>query len=109
MGKMIEVLIFLAGILTIVIVAGFAGFGLLDWIKGNQAKWKRLEESGDLTHELDELRIRVEDLERRGLTSGEVEAQYTRIGELEERLDFTERILAQRNDQVMLPGDRRNS
>ncbi|MBK7596598.1 MAG: hypothetical protein IPJ11_15505 [Gemmatimonadetes bacterium] len=35
------------------------------------------------------------ELEHRGLTSGEVEQAYARIAEVEERLEFTERLLAQ--------------
>jgi hypothetical protein len=37
---------------------------------------------------------RLAALEDRGSVSGEVEAQFVRIAELEERLDFTERLLA---------------
>ena len=40
------------------------------------------------------LEARLAELEQRGLTSGEVEAQYTRLAEVEERLDFAERVLA---------------
>lgn len=40
------------------------------------------------------LEARLEALEQRGMTSGEVEAQFTRLAEVEERLDFTERLLA---------------
>ena len=43
-----------------------------------------------------ELEERVAALEHRGLTSGEVEAQFARLSEVEERLDFTERVLASR-------------
>ncbi|MEP6591439.1 MAG: hypothetical protein ABJC19_09675 [Gemmatimonadota bacterium] len=39
------------------------------------------------------LEARLADLEQRGLTSGEVEAQYTRLAEVEERLDFAERMM----------------
>ena len=55
--------------------------------------------------ELEELRARVEDLERRGLMSGEVESHYSRLAELEERLDFAERLLAQRNEPARLPAE----
>lgn len=107
MEKMFTILIFLAGIVIIAVAGGFAGFALIERIKSTQAKWKRLSEAGDLTGEVDELRARLDDLEQRGLASGEVEAQYGRLAELEERLDFAERLLAQRNDQTMLPGERR--
>lgn len=42
-----------------------------------------------------ELESRLAELEHRGLTSGEVEQAYARIAEVEERLEFTERLLAQ--------------
>ena len=56
---------------------------------------RRLEGRGvsqDLLQQLDELRERVRDLE----------SSQHRVAELEERLDFTERLLAQRRD-VELP------
>lgn len=40
------------------------------------------------------LEQRLADLEQRGLTSGEVEAQFVRLADVEERLDFAERMLA---------------
>jgi len=43
--------------------------------------------------ELDELRSRLD----------EVEQQLGRVHELEERLDFTERLLAQQREQARLP------
>jgi Tfp pilus assembly protein PilO len=56
---------------------------------------RRLEGRGvsqDLLQQMDELRERVRDLE----------SSQHRVAELEERLDFTERLLAQRRD-VELP------
>jgi hypothetical protein len=44
--------------------------------------------------ELADLRERVEGLEQRGLTTGEVDASYRRMYELEERVEFVERLLA---------------
>ena len=52
--------------------------------------------SADLAHELDELRERVAELEGSG----------TRLQELEERLDFAERMLAQRQEPAPLPLNR---
>jgi hypothetical protein len=46
---------------------------------------------------------RLAALEERGSVSGEVEAQFVRIAELEERLEFTERMLAERTGLVQLP------
>lgn len=46
-----------------------------------------------LAHELEELRMRVDD----------GEAMRARVAELEERLDFAERLLAQERDRARLP------
>ena len=51
--------------------------------------------SADMARELDELRERVAELEGTGM----------RLQELEERLDFAERLLAQRGDASALPPD----
>lgn len=45
-----------------------------------------------------ELEARITDLEQRALTTGETEAQLHRLAELEERIDFAERLLAQRGE-----------
>jgi hypothetical protein len=50
----------------------------------------------DLAHELEDLRERVAELEGSG----------TRLQELEERLDFAERMLAQRQEPAPLPLNR---
>ncbi|MES2304109.1 MAG: hypothetical protein V4558_01305 [Gemmatimonadota bacterium] len=47
------------------------------------------------------LESRLAYLEQHGLTSGEVEAAFGRIAELEDRLDFTERLLAQVQNEPM--------
>lgn len=49
--------------------------------------------SADTTREVVELRERV----------AELEAAHGRLQELEERVDFAERLLAQRNDAMPLP------
>lgn len=46
---------------------------------------------------------RLAALEDRSMPSGEVESQYARIAELEERLDFAERMLAERTGMAQLP------
>jgi hypothetical protein len=46
--------------------------------------------------QLTDMEARIVQLEQRGLTSGEVENQFMRLAEVEERLDFTERMLADR-------------
>lgn len=42
-----------------------------------------------------ELEARLERMEHRAPITGETEAQYQRLAELEERLDFAERVLTQ--------------
>ena len=46
-----------------------------------------------LAERVEELEARLASMEQRNLTSGEVEAQFTRLAEVEERLDFAERLL----------------
>lgn len=53
-----------------------------------------------------ELEARLAELEHRGLTSGEVEQAYVRLAEMEERVEFTERMLAQRSEAGQLEGER---
>ena len=95
--KVVTILMLFAGIAIILVAAGFAVLAMVDRVRRKQAEWLKLPQAGELTAEVDELRARVEDLERRGLASEEVEAQYARIGELEERLDFAERLLARQD------------
>lgn len=52
--------------------------------------------SADTTREVVELRERV----------GELEGAHGRLQELEERVDFAERLLAQRNEALPLPRHR---
>ena len=76
------------------------GFGWMFWLlpllffammsrHGRRERWTtgRRAPSPRLERELDEHRVYVEGLERR-------------VGELEERLDFTERLLAKRSEAV---------
>ncbi|MES2124090.1 MAG: hypothetical protein V4503_05320 [Gemmatimonadota bacterium] len=46
-----------------------------------------------LAERVEELEARLANMEQRNLTSGEVEAQFSRLAEVEERLDFAERLL----------------
>lgn len=48
------------------------------------------------------IEARLLELEHRGMTSGEVEAQFSRLAEVEERLDFAERLLT-KAEQGQLP------
>lgn len=54
---------------------------------------KHLAPDPGLQAELEDLRSRV----------GELEQQQVRVHELEERIDFTERLLAQQREQARLP------
>jgi len=77
----------MVALITIAIVAGAA----LVLYPIARAIARRLEGRGvshDLLQQLDELRERV----------GDLESSQHRVAELEERLDFTERLLAQRRD-----------
>ena len=64
--------------------------------------WKRGSAMSveDRDAEISLLRARVDELERRGLVSGEYDAQLARLAEMEDRLDFAERLLAQRHEPV---------
>jgi hypothetical protein len=50
-----------------------------------------------------DLVARLEALESRSPVTGETDAVYHRMEELEERLEFTERLLAQSRAEVALP------
>jgi hypothetical protein len=57
---------------------------------------KRVEGSGGSDDEhIAALEARLADIENRALTSGEVDNQFIRLAELEERVDFAERLLTQ--------------
>jgi Tfp pilus assembly protein PilO len=80
------------GLVAIAMVAGAA----LVLFPIARAIARRLEGRGvsqELLQQVEELRDRVRDLE----------ASQHRVAELEERLDFTERLLAQRRDVEQLP------
>lgn len=50
-----------------------------------------------------DLEARLQALEGRSPVTGETDALYHRLAELEERLDFTERLLAQTRPEGALP------
>lgn len=65
-----------------------------------QAWARRIEGAGASRELLD----RIEALEQRGLDTGEADLTRQRLAELEERLDFAERLLGQaRSAQAALP------
>lgn len=60
----------------------------------------RLAGKGRLPHDLEE---RLQALESRSPVTGETDAVYHRLVELEERLEFAERLLAQTRPEGALP------
>jgi hypothetical protein len=101
--SMMKILIEWAAILAtpLVVFAAVAGIRIL-WKRGSQVGTSGKE----LVEQLDALRDRLDALEQRGLTSGEVASQYARLAELEERIDFAERLLAQRSLPALpMPGE----
>ena len=88
-----NILIVAAGLVTIALVGGALRL-IIGRLLGHERSASTSVPAEDLSAELDALRARVEDLEQRGLVSGEVESQYARLAELEERVDFAERLLA---------------
>jgi Tfp pilus assembly protein PilO len=81
----------MVALITIAVVAGIA-FVLYPIARALARRLEGRETSNELLQQVDELRERVRDLE----------ASQHRVAELEERLDFTERLLAQRRD-IELP------
>ncbi|HEX3927482.1 MAG TPA: hypothetical protein VHW65_05755 [Gemmatimonadales bacterium] len=57
---------------------------------------------GSLKRRLADVEARLAELEHRGLTTGESDAHLDRLAELEERVDFAERVIAKR-DVAALP------
>ncbi len=49
---------------------------------------------------LDQVELRLQALEERNPVTGEVELQQQRLAELEERLDFTERLLVRQRQEL---------
>ncbi|HET9134136.1 MAG TPA: hypothetical protein VFN90_07525 [Gemmatimonadales bacterium] len=82
------------------LIGGLMGLGGMGWLllRGpvGKALAAMLEGSGSdqLAQRVQELELRLAESEHRAMTSGEVDQAYARLAELEERLDFTERLLA---------------
>ncbi len=95
-------------------IIGMAGLAAMGWLIFRGPVGKALASmleghgsaDGDTAHQIDELHHRIAQLEQRGLTSGEVEQTYSRIADVESRLDFTERLLTQVGERArtQLPG-----
>ena len=85
---------------TAVVLRGPIGKAIAQWIaswgspehKAMEAKWAEVAASrgGASPAEVADLRADVEDLQRQ-------------LADVQERLDFTERVLARRDDRAMLP------
>ena len=75
---------------------GFFAFTLLQALRE-----RLLGRSGAMGDELEDLHERVAELEARGV-SGDFQAEQ-RLLELEERVDFTERLLARDGERASLP------
>jgi hypothetical protein len=83
MSGVLELAVAVGGVLVACILAIPLAYRLAPkWVRGGK---ERLGDEGE----------RVEELERR---VGELEARQQRVAELEERLDFAERLLAQQRD-----------
>ena len=67
---------------------------------------RRIEGPSAPSPELRVIEARLAAIEAHALTSGEVDNQFVRIAELEERLDFAERLLTQRPDASQSSVDR---
>jgi len=85
-GALVGSLFFLS-IAAVIILRGPLGKALARRIEGPGAS------PSMAPGELEELRVRLEEMEQ----------QVGRVHELEERLDFTERLLAQQREQPRLP------
>jgi hypothetical protein len=81
------------------VLAALAGGGVFFWLmlRGPVGKAIAAMLEGDAQHD-EELLMRVEDLEAR---LAELSLEQQRVGELEERLDFAERLLATREPNAI--------
>lgn len=88
-------------VVVIISMAAIAGTVLILW-PIVRALARRIEGRGGaaLQREVEELRARLEAAERRALTSGEVEATDHRMYELEERVEFVERLLSRGKEEA---------
>ncbi len=92
-----EFAMFLAvGFASASLFLGPIGRALGRWIEGKVGR--------SAGPELEELSARVAELEARGPITGETDLVARRLAELEERVDFTERLLAQGKDRARLAG-----
>ena len=81
-----------AGEFAMWLAVGGTSVGLLTVLQPLVRAWARRIEAGTVSAET---QARLDALEQRGMVSGEVDLTRQRLAELEERLDFAERLLGQ--------------
>ena len=90
-----------AGEFAMWLAVGGTSVGLLTVLQPLVRAWARRIEAGTVSTET---QARLDALEQRGMVSGEVDLTRQRLAELEERLDFAERLLGQvRPAEAVLP------
>jgi uncharacterized protein YecT (DUF1311 family) len=90
-----------AGEFAMWLAVGGTSVGLLTVLQPLVRAWARRIEAGMVSAET---QARLDALEQRGMVSGEVDLTRQRLAELEERLDFAERLLGQvRPAEAALP------
>ena len=90
-----------AGEFAMWLAIGGTSVGLLTVLQPLVRAWARRIEAGTVSTET---QARLDALEQRGMVSGEVDLTRQRLAELEERLDFAERLLGQvRPAEAVLP------
>ena len=99
MGEGMEVIGVLAPLFGFLLICG--GVGYAGFIALQAFRTKVLGEPGAGSAELDELRERIADLEDQ-VASGEQFQTDPRVLELEERVDFAERLLASERGRAIL-------
>ena len=99
MNEMVEVVTILGGLFAVLIVAGTAGY--LAFTGVQVVRRRMLGEGSPAEEELEELRHRMTELEEHGPAGSDPDL-IARVAELEERLDFAERLLA-KGDLRALP------
>jgi hypothetical protein len=83
------------GVMMSLLTVGLLGYGGVVVIHGFQSRLKRRDQVSSLDpDEVEALRVQLDEVER----------LKTRMVELEERVDFAERLLAQSPDASKLPG-----
>ena len=100
MGEGMEVIGVLAPLFGFLLICG--GVGYAGFIALQAFRTKVLGEPGAGPAELEELRERIADLEDQVASGGQFQTD-PRVLELEERVDFAERLLASEREHAVLP------